>query len=221
MSIINISKYKFSNNIPNNLYDLSDIIYFYNNGSVWKCIPIKLMIENIFVHDIYYENGLENDMTITYSPFTNICVSYIGKYNYECKNNEIFIIDNICNNNNNKLRQIDAGISDNDCVIRRLDSFLLQFKDVITYYRDCLFYCDEVQNKNEHNINIKNICLGIDYISEKGNNKYVLLEYKNYDKLNNYIIKYSKDLKDKGALLISCSKDYWLETYKNSKIIKL
>lgn len=139
---------KFNTNI--NL-DITDTIMAYNDGKVWKIIPLDVLLRYPIIYDKYYDRTntkkghyIISDITITYCPFSGCGMVYFGKFvpTNKVYNNNIVLTDKNNNNilvqmtgrmYNKQLKQIEYGF------LRREEAKIFTLRNAISKYPDCLF----------------------------------------------------------------------------------
>jgi hypothetical protein len=144
-----------------NFISLQDNIFLYNDGRIWKIIPLSVAQKFPIIHDHYFEKindqnqvGRTFAMTISICPFTLFATALFGEfipidkvYNNNIvltnKNNEDQILVPIINN----LYSKETGtISDE--LTRKLEVRFMTLKNAITKYPDCEFIDQEISHPN-------------------------------------------------------------------------
>jgi len=188
---------KFSNNI--NL-DITDTIMAYNDGKVWKIIPLDVLLRYPIIYDKYYDRTntkkgryIISDITITYCPFSGCGIVYFGKFvpTNKVYNNNIVLTDK----NNNMLVQMTgapvAGFNNKQLkpieyeFLRREEAKIFILRNAISKYPDCLFliHSTNIEPIVEHNYTKnKKIMYPLKYTSAKYHPKTLVygIEYKSY-----------------------------------------
>jgi len=210
---------KFNNNINLNI---NDTVMVYNDGKVWKVIPLDVLLRHPVIYDKYYDRTntkkgyyIISDITITYCPFSGCGVVYFGKFVLTNKvyNNNIILADK----NNNILVQMSGRIYNKQLkpieskFLRREEVKIFTLRNAISKYPDCLFliHSTSIEPIVKHNYTKnKKIMYPLKYTSTKYHPKTLVygIEYKSrYDET----IKSSKKNDNKYSVIVSddASKD--------------
>ncbi len=216
---------KFNNNI--NL-DITDTVMAYNDGKVWKIIPLDILLRYPIIYDKYYDRTntkkgsyIISNITITYCPFSGCGIVYFGKFvpTNKVYNNNI-ILTNANKNNNNILVQMTGRIYDKqlkpieNVFLRREEAKIFTLRNALSKYPDCLFLIHNtnirpiVENNYTKN---KKIIYPSKYTSTKYHPKTLVygIEYKShYDESTKYDNKYSVIVSDDASKDKINSRDY-------------
>nr|QBK88528.1 MAG: hypothetical protein LCMiAC01_02050 [Mimivirus LCMiAC01] len=204
-----IKKPKFTSHIPTNI-KLKDIVLVYNDGKVWKIVPIKILLRYPIIYDKYYDmirtkNGkyIISTISITYCPYTSCGLIYFGKYvpTGEVYNNNI-ILTNKKNQSSEIMAQMIGTLYSRKTnkpvpgVIRREETKIMTLRNALGKYPDCM-YLHKTSNSD-----IKPI-VGMDYIKKDKIYYPITNESIRYHpKTIVYGIEYIKDAQDKYSVIV-------------------
>ena len=128
--------------VPNNL-NISDIVVVYNDGRLWKIVPLDTALSHPIIYDKYYENdgNIVSDISITYCPYTSCAITYFGKYKLT---NKVYNSNIILENNKNYMVQMLGVLYSKynkiiPSIIRREEVKIMTLLNALTRYPDCLF----------------------------------------------------------------------------------
>ena len=143
---------KFSSLSQDTSLSLIDPVIAYNDGKVWKLVPLKLLTSYPVIYDQYYDQIktrggklIISDITVTYCPFTSTVIIYFGKYTPtgELYNNNIILSPNT---DKDKIIVQIQGLEysrtskeKTNSFIRRDEVKIMTLRNVLGRYPDCLF----------------------------------------------------------------------------------
>jgi len=227
---------------PPKFLTLSDIVITYNDGKMYKIIPIHIAKYNMVIYDKYTDvlsptNTVEKDITLSYCPKTSACVIYFGKYTvykHDKYKNNIILQDSkdigkllIQFNGNfiNTGTQTPAKYQP----IRRLSTKIMTLRNAISMYKDPLYLhphktyevsCTKLPYKIvygiEYEIPNKNFAKKYSVIIGKsdGTNYIKSLYHTYFNKMYDKVI-------EKEGFIMPCYIDSWKLFYPETKVINL
>jgi hypothetical protein len=196
METINIDEYKVTNGEDLNL-NLTDNIVAYNNGIIWKIVPLKIMLRYSFLYDYYYVEDKKYLVTLVVCPVSLRSVLLKGKFEFKQYNNTQLILQE---NETHDILPIDLNskIDENFIVskTKRSEVKILTLKNALLLIRDFMYVSVNKKKIKKHMRKI--------YYSNllDNNNKKIISEF--HPKTLIYIIHYKsrKTGKDKYSLVI-------------------
>jgi len=206
--------------IPPDDLKLTDNVAIFNDGTIWKIIPLKVLAQTPIIYDILYEslhNGhISIPLTITFCPFTHTLIIFKNKV---CLHDITKPNIKLYNDNTNIFYQLNGtGL--------RHDILCATLREALSTFPDCTFLNNR-PNIEPYNIkNINKIDFGIEYaskyIDKNGykKNKYVILLSPGLNNLNTYLDKVDDTLIEKTAIIIPTTFKSWKKFHPNTKIIK-
>jgi len=152
INIEHINRPKFQTKFSKN-YKLTDLFAIYNDGKIWKAVPIDILLRTVIIYDKYFENDQVFDMTITLCPYSLSAVCYIGKYKFVDKIYKNNIVLSKINNDDHIMSQFLGrmysinGKKYIDKIVRRLEIKILPFRLCLSKYPDCYFLQNRIKEK--------------------------------------------------------------------------
>jgi len=202
----------FKHIAPDNL-NIYDIVLAYNDGKVWKIIPINVLNKYPIIYDKYFEKYRKSEdkfkynisnITVSYCPYTSCGLIYFDKFvpTGETYNNNIILAPDdkyIMAQMIGKMFQRKTK-TEIPTIIRRNETKIMLFRNAVSKYPDCMFlhFDKDIEPlvSNNYGIN-KKIHHKIQNKSNMYHSKTLVygIEYKsqksNYD--NKYTVIVSKD----------------------------
>lgn len=211
---LDINDFVYTSKDNNNL-QLSDNVVLYNDGNLWKIIPLKIMFIYPIIYDQYAYSDEKYDVSIIVCPITLRSVMFKGKFKFYKYEDYRMIIQN-----SDDIMPIDLNykISKNFIVQenKRIEVKILTLRSAITYAPDAHFI-----NIKKSKINENEIVLNCDYYSNN------LDIYGNEIKKDNihpktlvYIVYYKSHSTKKYKIAILIGNDYSDKNISGYDVIK-
>ncbi len=224
-----------------NVDDLAIVFY---DGKKWKVVALEDMYQHPVIHDKYFED----DISITFCPFSYSAVLYFDKWEplKDVVNNNVIL--QYKKNKNIKINQMSGKFvdyTDGSIVIRKNEIVIMKVMTVLKNYPDCLYFNNKKKTKSiipnnyltsskiihplsqelDKRHNPKKLVYGVMYSID---NTTSVIVSKKEGKLDfeesgyqEYFDTQIKDIKDNGGFIIPCLWFAWMDNYPKSTVVEI
>lgn len=145
--------------IKDTKFKLQDMVMTFYNGQNNIIISLKTLQKYLIINTKYYFDNHEQDITITFCPYSSAIVIYYDKFELtdQIINNNIVLKHGI---NNYLINQLSGSlINAKGCYLKKISNRILTIRQMLSSYIDCLYLQDIKDNstnkKNKNNKLVK------------------------------------------------------------------